>query len=71
MYLGLPIVTKSKVKRFDGLYVGSQTSRVLIFSDAYKFQGTRIYGYIFKELQLNLLLKLKVPKIIKYNNIQL
>jgi large subunit ribosomal protein L14 len=70
-YLGMPIVSKHYTKRLDGLKIACNKNKLLLFSDMFKFQGTRIYGYVLKELQHNLNLKLKSPKIIKYHNIQL
>lgn len=70
-YMGIPTTLKSKVLRKDGSYVYGVRNKILTYTENYKFCGTRIYGYIFKELQLNQILKLKSPKIIKYFNIQL
>ena len=70
-YMGIPTTLRSKLIRKDGSFVCGDRNKILTYTESYKFCGTRIYGYIFKELQLNSILKLKSPKMIKYFNNQL
>ncbi len=52
LYYALLISTKRKVKRLDGSLFSSQNNRVLMLSETYNFLGTRIYGFISKEIRL-------------------
>lgn len=70
-YFGLPITSKTPTLRKDGVRISTSKNKFLTFSETFKFQGTRLYGFLFKELQFNQTLQSKAPKLIKYHNIQL
>lgn len=42
---------KKKITRFNGVYLKSQRTRVLLVSPALNFLGTRIYGPVCKEIR--------------------
>jgi large subunit ribosomal protein L14 len=51
VYLALLISTKRKIRRLDGTFFSSKNNRVLLLSETYKFLGTRVYGFISKEIR--------------------
>jgi large subunit ribosomal protein L14 len=71
MYYGLIVTVKSFTRRNDGTFIKFSSNKVLLFSSAYKFLGTRIYGPISKDLRfkLNKDQKQKYLKIISYAEI--
>lgn len=67
MHLGLIISTKTKIRRLDGSFMSSKHNRSLLFSDSGKFLGTRVYGYLTKEIRSNARNVEKYKKIISYS----
>ena len=67
MHLGLIISTKTKIRRLDGSFISSKHNRSLLFSDSGKFLGTRVYGYLTKEIRSNARNVEKYKKIISYS----
>jgi len=51
IYNAMPSLIKDLVVRKDGLIVKGGRSRALLFSDSYKFLGTRCKGLVLKELK--------------------
>lgn len=70
-YLGLAIITKAVITRFDGVQLCGGRSKMLIFSDTYKFLATRVYGFSFKESLYTQATISKIPKELKYLGKQL
>lgn len=66
IYFGLIISTKTKTRRLDGSFFSSKHNRSLMFSKTGKFLGTRVYGYITKEIRSNPRDVEKYKKIISY-----
>ena len=50
MSIGLIVTSRDNVRRLDGTYVKSDSSRVVTLNDSFKFLSTRVYGYINKEI---------------------
>jgi large subunit ribosomal protein L14 len=72
LYYGLIIMIKQQVSRYDGTTIKFSDNRVLLFSTAYKFLGSRVYGPLMKEIRLHLHKnkkeKQKYLKILSYSN---
>ena len=71
IYNGMPSLIKDLVVRKDGLVVKAGRNRALLFSDSFKFLGTRCKGLVLKELKKNGFLFKSAPKIVKYHNIHI
>lgn len=54
LYYGLIIMIKQQVRRCDGTTIKFTDNRVLLFSNTYKFLGSRVYGPLMKEIRLHL-----------------
>ena len=67
VYLGLIISTKWKTRRLDGTFFSSKNNRVLLLSETHKFLGTRVYGFISKEIRSTKNNLEKFKKIISYS----
>jgi large subunit ribosomal protein L14 len=70
IYFGLIVAVKQQVLRTDGSIVKFGANRVILFSKAFKFLGTRITGSFMKEVRLNTLKtkeKQKFLKILSYS----
>jgi len=63
---------KRHIVRSDGLILKFSDNRVLLFTHAHKFLGTRVYGPIIQEIQTNLHInkkdKQKYLKILSYSS---
>lgn len=68
IYNGMPCFLKAKIVRKDGLVVQGGVNKCLLFSDSYKFLGTRSKGIIFKEIRSNVMLFKVAPKVVKYHS---
>jgi large subunit ribosomal protein L14 len=51
--LALIVGTKKRKRRQDGSFFSSDRNKVLLVSKSYVVLGTRIYGFVPKELKLN------------------
>ena len=51
--LALIVGTKKRKRRQDGSFFSSDGNKVLLVSPAYVVLGTRIYGFVPKELKVN------------------
>jgi large subunit ribosomal protein L14 len=51
--LALIVGTKKRKRRNDGGFFSSDKNKVLLVSPAYVVLGTRIYGFVPKELRIN------------------
>ena len=51
--LALIVGTKKRKRRSDGAFFLSDKNKVLLVSKAYVVLGTRVYGFVPKELRLN------------------
>jgi len=71
IYNGIATVVKSYIYRKDGVTIRCGQNKSLLFTDSYKFLGTRSKGLILKELRNNEILIKNAPKIVKYHNIQI
>jgi large subunit ribosomal protein L14 len=71
IYNGLPTLIKSKVIREDGSYIRFSKNRCLLFSESFKFLGTRLKGFILKELSFNPVAIKNAPKIVTYFDIMI
>lgn len=67
IYWGLIISTKRRVRRLDGTFFSSKNNRLLLLAEGFKFLGTRVYGYISKEIRSNATDAEKYKKIISYS----
>ena len=67
LYFALIISTKWKTRRLDGTFFSSPSNRVLLLSESRKFMGTRVYGYITKEIRYAKENKELYQKIISYS----
>lgn len=70
-YLGLALTTKALVTRKDGSQYYGGSRKAIVFSENYKFQGTRVYGYVLREVLNSPHIYSKIPKSLKYFNKQL
>ena len=52
IYFALIISTKWKTRRLDGSFFCSKFNRVIMLSETKKFLGTRILGFISKEIRV-------------------
>lgn len=72
LYYGLVIMVKQYLKRKDGTIMKFNDNRLLLFSNSYKFLGSRIYGPLMKEVHYHLSSnkkeKQKYLKVISYAN---
>jgi large subunit ribosomal protein L14 len=72
LYYGLITMIKQRIRRYDGTVIKFTDNRVLLFSNAYKFLGSRVYGPLMKEIRFNLhknkKQKQKYLKVISYSN---
>jgi len=63
---------KQQICRSDGTIIKFSENRVLLFSNTYKFLGTRVYGPLMKEIRYylhnNQKEKQKYFKVISYSN---
>lgn len=50
LYYGLIIMIKQNIIRKDGIVIKFNNNCVLLFSNAYKFLGSRVFGVIMKEI---------------------
>ena len=71
IYNGLPTLVKSKIARQDGSYISFSKNRCLLFSESYKFLGTRLKGFILKELSDNQIAVKNAPKIVTYFDVMM
>lgn len=53
LYYGLIIMVKQLKFRKDGIIIKFKENRVLLFSNVYKFLGSKILGILTKEIWLN------------------
>lgn len=71
LYYGLITMVKQLVKRCDGTVIKFKENRILLFSNTYKFLGSRVYGPLMKEIRSqvykNKKEKQKYLKIISYS----
>lgn len=67
IYLALLISTKWRTRRYDGSFFSSKNNRVLLLSETYKFLGTRVYGFITKEIRSTTRDIERYKKIISYS----
>jgi large subunit ribosomal protein L14 len=51
--LALIVGTKKRIRRLDGSFFYSDRNKVLLVTSSYVVLGTRIYGFVPKELKLN------------------
>jgi large subunit ribosomal protein L14 len=51
--LALIVGTKKRIRRPDGGFFHSDRNKVLLVTNSYVVLGTRIYGFVPKELKLN------------------
>ena len=65
-YFAIIISTKRKIRRMDGTLFSSKRNRVLLLSESYKFLGTRVYGFISKEVRSKPKDRERFKKIISY-----
>jgi len=69
IFNSMPNFVKAKITRKDGTVISGGSNKALLFSDSYKFLGTRCKGLVLKELRRNTLLFKIAPKAVKYHNI--
>lgn len=50
LYYGLIIMIKQNIIRKDGIVIKFNNNCVLLFSNVYKFLGSRVFGVIMKEI---------------------
>jgi ribosomal protein L14 len=70
IYNGMPCFIKSGIKRADGVFISGGSNKCLLFTDSFKFLGTRGKGLMFRELKNNSLLFKVATKVIKYHTNQ-
>jgi len=70
IYNGMPCFIRDKIYRSDGLIISGGNNKCLLFTESFKFLGTRGKGLMFKELKNNSLLFKVATKIIKYHTNQ-
>jgi large subunit ribosomal protein L14 len=72
LYFGLLITTKQSTHRIDGSCIKFCSNRALVFSNQFKFLGTRVYGGVSKDIKIKLssgfLDKKKYQKAISYTS---
>lgn len=67
MYYALIISTKWRTRRIDGTFFASKNNRCLLLAtESYKFLGTRVYGFISKEIRSTKKNLERYKKIISY-----
>jgi len=71
IYNGIATTIKARIYRKDGTNIRCGKNKSLLFTESYKFLGTRLKGLILKELRNNEILLKNAPKIIKYQNIHI
>jgi ribosomal protein L14 len=71
VYNGMPTLIRNTVYRKDGSTIKSGSNRSLLFSESYKFLGTRCKGLVFRELRKNSMLFKNALKVVKYHTIQI
>ena len=67
IYNGMPCFIRNACTRKDGLIVKGGSNKCLLFTEAYKFLGTRSKGLILKDIRSNSLLFKVAAKIVKYH----
>jgi len=71
IYNGMPCFIRNRCSRKDGLIITGGSNKCLLFTESYKFLGTRSKGLILKEIRTNTLLFKVATKVVKYHTNQI